>query len=311
MTRYPEEQYCFCMETIKSLQGIIAFVQVAEAGSFSKAAEQLGVSKSHISKNIAQLESSLGIALLVRSTRRVQLTSIGERFLETCRESLNNLDSAKKEILDLAETPRGTLRVTLAGIFGEEYIAPVVIDLAKKYPELKVELNFSTRIVDLIEEKFDVAIRIGHLENSSLMAQKIASRFEYVVCSKAYLASAPPLKEPQDLIHHNCIGERNSWNFKKRGKSFQVAVGGNFKSNNPRVMQKAALAGLGIARLPGSYAFEEIKKGRLISVLENFNEGKKDIWAVTPIRHKQNVNVKIFIQEVKKHLSNDYAHVLF
>lgn len=299
------------METIKSLQGIISFVKVAEVGSFSKAAEQLNVSKSHISKNIRQLEADLGIALFVRSTRKVQLTHLGERFLETCHESLKNLDSAKQEILDLSETPRGTLRVTLAGIFGEDYIAPIVIEMAKKYPELKVELNFSTRIVDLIEEKYDVAIRIGHLENSSLMAQKIASRFEYVVCSKGYLAHAPELKDPQDLVNHNCIGERSSWSFKKRGKSFQVPVSGNFKSNNPRVLQKAALAGLGIARLPGSYAFEEIRKGRLVSVLENFSEGKKDIWAVTPIRHKQNINVKTFIQEVKKHLADDYGHVLF
>lgn len=299
------------METIKSLQGIISFVKVAETGSFSKAAQELGVSKSHVSKSIGRLEDELGIALFVRSTRKVQLTNLGDRYLETCRQSLKNLDNAKKEILDLSETPRGTLRVTLAGIFGEEYIAPVVIEMAKKYPDLKVELDFSSRVVDLIAEKFDVAIRIGHLTNSSLMAQKIASRVEYVVCSKGYLAQAPVLRDPTDLRLHNCIGERSAWSFKKRGKSFQVSVSGNFKSNNPRVLQKAALAGLGIARLPGSYAFEEIKKGRLVSVLENFGEGKKDIWAVTPIRHKQNINVKMFIQEVKKHLANDYADVLF
>ncbi|WP_413559038.1 LysR substrate-binding domain-containing protein [Bdellovibrio sp. HCB209] len=299
------------METIRSLQGIIAFVKVAETGSFSEAATSLGVSKSHISKTISHLEDDLGIALFVRSTRKVQLTNIGTRFLETCRDSLQNLDSAKKEILDLSETPRGVLRVTLAGIFGEEYIAPVVIDMAKKYPDLKVELDFTTRIVDLIAEKFDVGIRIGHLESSSLVAQKIASRMEYVVASKSYLASAPPLKEPHDLISHNCIGERGSWNFKKRGKNFQVSVKGNFKTNNPRVLQKAALAGVGVARLPGSYAFEDVKKGRLVSLLEPFSEGKKDIWVVTPVRHKQNVNVKTFISEVKKHLSQEDADVFF
>ncbi|MFV8259545.1 LysR substrate-binding domain-containing protein [Bdellovibrio bacteriovorus] len=299
------------METIRSLQGIIAFVKIADSGSFSAAAQSLGVSKSHISKTISQLESDLGVALFVRSTRKVQLTSVGERFLETCRQSLLNLDSAKKEILDLSDTPRGVLRVTLAGIFGEEYIAPVVIDMAKRYPDLKIELDFSSRVVDLIEEKFDVAIRIGHLENSSLLATKIASRVEYVVASKAYLSASPALKDPEDLAKHNCIGERSSWSFRKRGKSFQVPVKGNFKCNNPRVLQKAALSGLGVARLPGSYAFEDIKKGRLISLLENFSEGRKDIWAVTPLRHKQNINVKIFIQEVKKHLSDDYADVLF
>ncbi|MFS4459101.1 LysR substrate-binding domain-containing protein [Bdellovibrio sp. HCB2-146] len=299
------------METIKSLQGIIAFVNVAETGTFSKAAVQLGVSKSHVSKVISQLEKDLGISLFLRSTRKIQLTNLGERYLETCRHALENLDAAKREILDLSETPRGTLRVTLAGIFGEEYIAPVLIEMAKKYPDLRVELDFSSRIVDLIAEKFDVAIRIGHLQDSTLMAQKVASRVEYVVCTKGYLAHAPPLKEPADLYAHNCIGERLSWSFKKRGQPIRVSVNGNLKSNNPRVIQKAALAGLGIARLPGSYVFEEIKRGRLISVLENYGEGKKDIWVVTPARRTQNVNVKMFIQELKKYLSNDYADVVF
>lgn len=299
------------METIKSLQGIVAFVKAAEAGSFSRAAQQLGVSKSHISKAIHQLEQELGVSLFLRSTRKIQLTNLGERYLETCQHAFENLDTAKQEILDMSETPRGTLRVTLAGIFGEEYVAPVLIEMVKKYPDLRVELDFSSRVVDLIEEKFDVAVRIGHLQDSSLIAQKIASRVEYIVCSKSYLAHAPPLKEPADLAMHNCIGEKLTWSFKKRGKPLRVSVGGNFKSNNPRVLQKAALAGVGVARLPGSYAFEEIRKGRLVSVLENYGEGKKDIWIVTPTRRSHNINVKMFIYELKAYLSGDYADALF
>lgn len=299
------------METIKSLQGVIAFVKVAESGSFSKAAQDLGVSKSYVSKTLSRLESELGISLLLRSTRKIQLTSWGERYLDTCRQAMANLDAAKQEILDLSDTPRGSLRVTLAGIFGEDYIAPVLIEMAKKYPGLKVELDFSPRVVDLIAEKFDVAIRIGELKDSNLMAQKIASRLEYIVCTKSYLSHAPPIEEPSDLPMHNCIGERLTWSFKKRGKPLQVAVSGNLKSNNPRVIKNAALAGVGIARLPGSYVFEEIKKGRLVSLLESYGEGKKDIWAVTPAKRTQNINVKIFIQELKKHLAIDYADVLF
>ncbi len=299
------------METTNSLRGIIFFVKAAEKGSFSQAAQELEVSKSHISKLIVQLERELGATLFVRSTRRVQLTNIGERYLESCRQALGQLKDAKDEILDLSETPNGSLRVTLAGIFGEDYIAPVLIEMARKYPNLKIELDFSSRVVDLIEERFDVAIRIGHLPSSTLVAQKIASRLEYIVCSKSYLQQAPPLREPADLIHHNCLGEKSHWAFKHRGKSTHVSVKGNFKSNNPRVIQKAALAGLGIARLPGSYTFEEIRKGKLIPVLENFGEGKKDIWVVTPVRRTQNINVRIFVLEVKKYLSNDYPDVLF
>ncbi len=296
---------------MKSFKGVMAFVKVAETGNFSRAAEELEVSKSYISKQIVQLEHELGLNLFVRSTRKVSLTNLGHRYLESCKLALAHLEDAQKDILDIAQTPQGNLRVTLAGIFGEEYIAPVLIEMAKKYPQLKVELNFSSQVIDLIAEKFDIAIRIGHLQNSTLFAQKIASRVEYVVCSKNYLQAAPALNEPKDLIHHNCLGERTAWTFKKRGKSFHTPVKGNFKSNNPRVIQKAALAGLGVARLPGSYTFEEIKKGKLIPVLESYSEDKKDIWIVTPTRNTKNINVRIFIEELKKHISNDYPNVYF
>ncbi|MCO5113944.1 MAG: LysR substrate-binding domain-containing protein [Bdellovibrionaceae bacterium] len=299
------------METMKSFKGVMVFVKVAETGSFSRAAKELEVSKSYISKQIVQLEYELGLNLFVRSTRKVSLTNLGHRYLESCKLALAHLEDAQKDILDIAQTPQGNLRVTLAGIFGEEYIAPVLIEMAKKYPKLKVELNFSSQVIDLIAEKFDIAIRIGHLQNSTLFAQKIASRVEYVVCSKNYLQTAPPLNEPKDLIYHNCLGERTAWTFKKRGKSIHTPVKGNFKSNNPRVIQKAALAGLGVARLPGSYTFEEIKKGKLIPVLESYSEDKKDIWIVTPTRNTKNINVRIFIEELKKHISNDYPNVYF
>lgn len=299
------------METIRSLKGVLAFVKTAETGSFSKAAQELEVSKSHISKQIALLEKELGIPLFVRSTRTVKLTNLGHRYLDSCTQALSHLKEAHKEIFELADTPRGNLRVTLAGIFGEDYIAPVLIEMARKYPDLKVELDFSSRVVDLIEEKFDVAIRIGELQSSSLIAQKIASRQEYVVCSKEYLKNSKKLEEPEDLIHHNCLGERTHWLFKKRGKIKSVLIKGNFKSNNPRVIQKAALSGLGVARLPGAYTFEEIKKGTLVPVLENYQEGKKDIWVVTPPRHNKNINVRLFVQEVKNYLSKDYPDVYF
>ena len=298
------------METIKWVQGVIAFVKVAETGSFSRAAKSLGVSKSHISKTIRQLEEDLGIALFLRSTRKIQLTSRGEKFLNDSKASLEKLEGAKQDIIHSSDKPRGTLRVTLAGIFGENYIAPVVIKMAKDYPELTIELNFDARIVDLIAEKYDVAIRFGHLPDSSLKAQKIASRLEFICASKSYLQANSAIKEPKDLTQHNCLGQ-GQWTFKKHGKKLQVQVNGNLKTNNPRVLLRAAKNGLGIVRLPGSYVFDEIQKGKLVSILEDFSEGKMDIWAVTPTRHEQNINVKTFLTEVKKALSEGYPDVLF
>ena len=299
------------METIKWVQCILTFVKVSELGSFSLAASSLGISKSYVSKTIKSLEDEVGVALLLRSTRSVQLTSTGEEFLRNCRSSLQNLETAKKELLIPSDKPRGLLRVTLAGVFGENYIAPVLIEMAKKYPDLKIDLHFDTRIVDLIEERFDVGIRIGHLQDSSLFAQKIASRREYVCASPAYIKKHKRPSAPAALKNYNCLGGQGQWNFKQDGKMKSIQVHGNFKTNNPRVVLNAALEGLGIVRLPGSYVFEHIKDGSLISLLEEYSEGKKDIWAVTPSRHKLNINAATFINELKRFLSKGYSDVLF
>lgn len=305
------EQHCFPMETIKWVQSILTFVKVSELGSFSQAASSLGISKSYVSKTIKALEDEVGVALLLRSTRSVQLTSTGEEFLRNCRSSLQHLEAAKKELLIPSDKPRGLLRVTMAGVFGENYIAPVLIEMAKKYPDLKIDLHFDTRIVDLIEERFDVGIRIGHLQDSSLIAQKIASRREYVCASPAYIKKHKKPQSPAALKNYNCLGGQTHWNFKQDGKIKSFLVQGNFKTNNPRVVLNAALEGLGIARLPGSYVFEHINDGSLINLLEEFTEGKKDIWAVTPSKHRLNINAATFISEVKSFLSKGYSDVLF
>lgn len=299
------------METIKWIQGVLVFVKISELGSFSLAAKKLGVSKSHVSKTIQQLEKDLGISLFSRSTKTIQLTSIGELFLENCKVSLENLEEAKKDIIGQSETPRGKLRISLAGIFGENFVAPVAINLAKKYPELDIELSFDNRIVDLIKEKFDIAIRYGHLPSSSLMAQKIASRREYICASPTYLKKHDTIKRPEDLKLHNCLSESGSWSFRRKGTKFSIDIKGNFFSNNPRVLLKSAMDGLGIVRLPGSYVHPEFKSGLLVPILETYSDMQTDIWAVTPTKKKMNVNVDLFLKELKISLLKNYADVLF
>lgn len=299
------------METIKWLSGILVFVRISETGSFSAAAQSLGISKSHVSKTIQQLEKELGVSLLSRSTKTVQLTHMGEQFLERCRFSLESLEDARKDLLNSSSTPRGRLRVTLAGNFGEDFVAPVAIALAKKYPDLKIELNFDNKIVDILKDKFDVAIRFGHLQESSLLAQKIATRREFICASPQYLKKNPPLKKPEDLNQHNCLGQSGQWSFSKSGKIRMVNVKGNLSSNNPRVLLKACLAHLGITRLPGSYVHSEIKSGKLIPLLENFSHLPTDIWAITPSKKKLNINADVFVRELKIAIEKDYADVLF
>ena len=297
------------METIGWMSGISSFIKVAELNSFSKAAVELGISKSYVSKAIQKLENDLGIALFTRSTRNVQLTEVGRIFLEKAKISINDLQNAKKEILNFSESPRGILRITSAGHFGEEIIAPVAIQLVKKYPDLKIELDFSIQILDLIDKKFDISIRFGPLKDSSLFAQKIATRREYVCVSKKYLEANSLPRHPKELVNHNCISSSTFWDFKISGKKVKFNINGNFKSNNPKAIARSAVEGLGIVKLPGAYVSEEIQKGKLIPILENYIDNKSNIWVVTPIKFEKSINTKFFIKELKSFLSENYKDI--
>lgn len=299
------------METIKWLEYIEVFSQVCQFSSFSEAARSLDISKSQVSKMVSALEKELGVALLYRSTRNVKTTARGDEYLIHCREVLNQLNSSRQKLKSFSHHPSGVLRVTMAGIFGEEFVAPILINMARKFPELKIEVHFDSRIMDLITERFDVAIRVGNLPSSSLIGQKVASRREFVCATPDYLKNQGIPLLPLDLKNHNCLSNTSHWQFKIKDRHTAIDINGNFRSNNPRVILNAALSDLGILRLPGSYIYEYLQKGQLVEVLEKYNPGKVDIWAVTPMKQELNVNVKTFLIELKKHLSEDFPGQVF
>lgn len=303
------------METIKWLQSLTVFHRVASLESYSLAAKELGISKSYASKVVSELEDSLGAQLLSRSTRRVSLTARGREFMARCSSQINALDLMRKSAHDLSGTVQGPLRISVAGIFGERYIAPLTFELSKKYPKLEIELNFESRIVDLIAENYDVAIRFGELEDSALFTRKIASRMEFVCASKDYLSRAGFPEHPDELRAHNClcVGERE-WVFQDKqdqAKRFSVSVMGSFKSNNPRAVLDAALSGVGIVKLPGSYVSDHIQKGELVVLLASFAQEPKDIWVVTPYRREMNSNTKVFIEELERAFGESGDQMLF
>lgn len=294
------------METIKELQNIAIFVKVAELGSFSKAAAQLGVSKSQVSKALKALEEELGVSLFNRNTRQVYLTDKGQQYLEFCRQAVDALESGKNEILSSVQEPRGHLRVTMAGVFSEMYVAPCLMKLVKKYPDLEIEAHFDSKVINILEGKYDVAIRIGNLPDSNLRSKKIASREEVIVASSQYLKTQK-VENLSDLKYANCLGAEASWTFVKTGKTLKIDVHGNFKSNNPRVIAEAVKAGLGVAKLPVAYVAEEIKKGRLKPLLEPFKEPAKDIWFITPHKMRYNYNTELFYNELIEFI-NDHKN---
>ena len=280
------------------LDSLDTFVHVAECKNFSRAADAMGVSKAHVSRQITRLEARLGVQLLRRSTRSVTLTPQGQAFYQRVRESLSSIDEAERAVMDLQETPRGTLYMTVAGVFGENYLVPAAAEFMHEYPELSVNIDFTDRQVDLINEGYDVAIRSGVLEDSSLVARRITSRKIVTCASPDYLARHNAPKRVGDLKHHNClIGSIPYWHFRgSDGKHQHVSVSGNWYSNNGYALLQAAQNGLGIAQLPEFYLHDALATHRLQSVLDEFQPTDNGVWAVYPRNRHLSPKVRLFVE---------------
>jgi len=272
--------------------------EVVEAGSFSAAADKLSVSKSHVSRQISQLENRLGVQLLIRTTRRLALTEVGRAYYQRCREVLNNMEEADQSVIDLQDTPRGNLRMTVAGAFGERYIAPAAAAFSKQHPQLSIDLNFTNHNVDLVAEGYDLAIRSGVLRDSSLIARRVAARKLYICASPDYLKKYGEPDSITALKKHNCLlGSLATWRFReKTGAHTDIRVEGNWKSNNGSSLLEAARASLGLVQLPEFYVHEDIQSGRLVSVMESFQPSDTAVWAVYPSNRHLSPKVRMFVE---------------
>lgn len=294
------------METINNLNSLNAFVLVAKHSSFSKAAQELNVSKAYLSKTVQSLEYELAHKLFHRTTRQVKLTREGEKFFEQCDEAIQKIKQAKSDLMQTQQSPKGMLRVTMAGAFGEKYITPLALELMNRYPDLQIELSFSERIVDLNKEDFDLAIRVGTLNDSKVKATKIAVRKEYICATREYLEKNGVPKKPEDLRSHQClIASNEQWIFQDAKKQKSLKVSGKLKSNNGRVILMATLQGQGISKLPGVYVKEWIENGKLIPLLQEYLPHEVPIWAITPLSKKETLSTKYFLKELEK-LSQGY-----
>ena len=264
-----------------SFEGINEFVAVAESHGFSAAAKQLGCSTSHVSRQVARLEERLGCALFARSTRMVTLTENGQSYYQQAKDLVVGLQQANEQVSQQQVHLSGTLRVSSAGGFAEYYVAPALMEFATQYPELSVDINFNSRLVNLLEDGIDFAIRYGELTDSSLVARKLVSRPLMAVASQEYLQQSGTPKHPSHLKHHSCIVANNdAWEFNVDGVTEYVKVKGRFRSNNASVVLEACKRGLGIAYLPKSTFYNAIKEGYLVSVLEPYWGKGSSSWIV-------------------------------
>lgn len=284
---------------IANLQGTREFVEVVQQGSFTAAAQQLGVAKSYVSRHVRALETRLGVQLMIRSTRRFTLTEHGEVYFQQCRQLFQSIEELEKRLQVDNVSPRGTVRITAAGLFGEDYIATAVASFMAAHPDVHVELEFTNRQLDLIERNIDIAFRTGDLGDGPFIRRRLCAYPLVVVASPEYLARATPLETPDDLKRHNClVGTLTHWRFDKGNDFEERRVHGSWRSNNGRALIAAARAGLGVAQLPLFYARNAIERGELVPVLEPFLRNALPIWALQPQRVYVPLRVRLLLDHI-------------
>ncbi|MBI2239841.1 MAG: LysR family transcriptional regulator [Magnetospirillum gryphiswaldense] len=277
------------------LAALNAFVATVEAGGFSQAARRLGVSKSLLSRQVAHLEAELGVRLLQRTTRRLSPTEAGELYFQRAQRILLDLEEAASEVGQLQTAPRGKLRVSAPMSFGVLHLTPALPSFLAACPELELELSLSDRFVDLIEEGVDVAVRIGRLSDSSLIARHVAPIRRAVCASPAYLARCGTPAVPTDLAAHACLSHIGmgpaEWRFAIGGKLETVRVQSRLSAGNGEALRILALAGLGLVYLPTFFVGDDLRSGALVSVLEDYVPQDSALYGVYP--HSRHLSAKV------------------
>jgi len=277
------------------------FVRVAETGNFSATARALNLTPSAVSKLIGRLEDRLGARLLNRTTRRVSLTEEGRTFLQHCTPILTAINEAEQAVTEFHGTPRGLLKVNASTTFAQYHIEPLIPYFLKRYPDVRIQFTLSESIVNLIEEEVDIAIRIGQLPDSSLIARKLGPARRMVVAAPAYLEQYGVPKKPEDLKDHNCLTLStattfNQWEFKGATRPKRIEVKGNFETNNAVTLHHAAIDGIGLIRVGNFTVAKSIAKGQLVPVLSDFEAtAEANIYAVYPHNRHLSAKVRAFV----------------
>lgn len=269
------------------LDAMQLFVRVAELGSFAGAAQQLGVVRSVVTRQIAGLEAHLGVKLMARSTRRLTLTSAGTAYLEKCRVILNLVEAAEIGVAEERQTPRGNIRISLPLSFGLKRLAPLLLDFSQRYPEVALDMDYSDRRVNLIEEGIDLSIRVTRRLDAGDVARRIGTSRMRVLASPDYLSRHGQPAHPAELAHHVCLGYTNAgaattWQFVVDGQLENFPIRSRINANNGDVLTEAAAQGLGIACQPDFIAGSFIAAGRVVEILVDYPGPELGIYAMLP-----------------------------
>ncbi len=260
---------------MSEISNIQVFVRVVEDGSFSATARFLRITPSSVSRQISQLENELGARLFHRTTRKQSLTEAGEIYFQHSRRIVTDFDAARLAVNQLTNTPSGSLHITVEADFAQAFIAPVLSDFLDHYPDIQVRLSMSAGLLDLVDSGIDLAIRFGHLDDSSLIARKIAASHSRVCASPKYLELHGTPTHPGELATYSCLSFRtalgkNYWKFNTPEGELDVPISGRISANSVAFLRKAALGGLGIIMIPTWMIHDDLKHGHLIPLLEDF-----------------------------------------
>ncbi len=291
-----------------TLHDMEIFARVVELDGFSAAARGLGVSRSYVSKRVMALEEQLGVRLLQRTTRKLSLTQEGEVYLGRVSRIMADVEEASASVAVMQSSPRGVLRLSAPLTFGQEVLMPIVSAFVALHGGLSVDVVLTDRHVDLVEEGYDMAIRVASLSDSSLIARRLAPVDRCLCASPAYLAARGVPEHPKELKGHDCliyqherVGDR--WRFERGGEEVVVKVSGRVRSNNGEALRVAAVAGLGFAMLPRFIVGRAIERGELVLALEGWCNWDAAVWAIYPHGRHLSARVRLFVDYVVERLA--------
>ena len=295
------------------LDAMRLFVRVAELGSFSAVALQLGAARSVVTRQIAALESHLGTKLLARSTRRLSLTSAGTAYLEKCREILNLIEIAETGLAEERQTLRGPIRLSLPLVYSLKYLAPLLLEFSERYPEVELDMDFSDRRSNLIQEGIDLAVRITPKLDPGDIARRLGASRMVVLASPDYLAQHGEPQHPSELIDHQCLGytagpSSQRWSFVVDGRAESFGIRPRLLANNGDVLLKAAAAGLGIAQQPTFIADELLQRGELREILKDYPMPVLGIYAVLPGNRHIPHRLRVLMDFLVERLGDENRH---
>lgn len=287
---------------MSSWDGIDEFTAIATAGTFRGGAAALGVSTTHMSRAIMRLEARLQTQLFHRTTRSVRLTDTGRVFLEHCQRMLMEREEAFALVNETGE-PQGELRLTCSTAIGERFVAPVLRRFARAYPRLQITFDLSNRVLDLVAEGYDLAVRTGHLPDSRLIGTRIASRSLVTCASPAYLERRGQPNSLADLGTHDLLaGNTGTWHFRVEGKPQSYRPHSRWRCNSGSAVLEAALDDMGVCQLPGFYVGQALAEGRLVPLLTDLQPADEPIWAVYPQRRHLQPKISELVSVLRKEL---------